>query len=211
VAGSRASWRDSVEPVRVTGFDLDMTLIDSRPGIRAVYEQLVVESGAAIDCDLVVSRLGPPVEWELSHWVPEREVTRWADRYRELYPDIALSRITTLPGAHAALEAARRVGRTILITAKNGPSAQLHVDHLGLGIDEVFGRAWRDGKATVLREQGATAYVGDHVHDMEAAQLAGVPGVGVATGPSAPEELTRAGAATVLTSLEAFPDWIAGT
>jgi phosphoglycolate phosphatase len=200
--------RYSVGPVHVTGFDLDMTLIDSRPGIRAVYDQLVVESGAAIDCDLVVSRLGPPVEWELAHWVPESDVMKWADRYRELYPQIALPLVSALPGAHAALEAAQRLGRTILITAKNGPSAQLHVDQLGLAIDQVFGRAWREGKSTVLREQGATAYVGDHIHDMEAAQLAGVPGIGVTTGPSSADDLQRAGAAAVLTSLEAFPDWL---
>ena len=34
------------------------------------------------------SRLGPPVEWELAHWLPDADVTRWADRYRELYPEI---------------------------------------------------------------------------------------------------------------------------
>ena len=124
-----------------TGFDLDMTLIDSRPGIKAVYEQIVIESSVPIDTDLVVSRLGPPLEWELAQWLPENDVARWADRYRELYASIALDLITVLPGAHAALEAARSRGRTILITAKNGPSAQLHVDRLGLGVDEVFGRA----------------------------------------------------------------------
>jgi phosphoglycolate phosphatase len=38
--------------------------------------------------------------------------------------------------------------------------------------------------------------------------LAGVPGVGVATGPSSADELRDAGASHVLTSLEAFPDWL---
>jgi phosphoglycolate phosphatase len=192
-----------------TGFDLDMTLIDSRPGIKAVYERLVVETGVAIDTDLVVSRLGPPVEWELAQWLPEAEVPRWADRYRELYPSIALELITVLPGAHEAIEAARSRGRTILITAKNGPSAQLHVDRLALGIDEVFGRAWREGKADVLRAQGATTYVGDHIHDMEAAVSAGAFGVGVTTGPCADRELVDAGAGTVLASLADFPAWLA--
>jgi phosphoglycolate phosphatase len=192
----------------VIGFDLDMTLIDSRPGIKAVYERLAVESGAAIDTDLVVSRLGPPVEWELAHWVPEDEVARWADRYRELYPEVAIPLVEALPGAHAAIEAANARGRTILITAKHAPSARLHVDRLGLPVTDVFGRAWREGKATVLREQGATAYVGDHVHDMEAAQLAGVPGIGVTTGPSSAAELSAAGATVVLSSLVEFPDWL---
>jgi phosphoglycolate phosphatase len=189
------------------GFDLDMTLIDSRPGIRAVYERLVVESGARIDVGLVVSRLGPPVEWELGQWLPDSEVMRWADRYRELYPEVALPLVEALPGAHAAVEAANTRGRTIVITAKHGPNARLHVDRLGLPVGDVFGQAWREGKADVLRQQGATAYVGDHVHDMEAAQLAGVPGIGVATGPSSADELRAAGAEVVLTSLETFPDW----
>lgn len=191
------------------GFDLDMTLIDSRPGIKAVYQQLVRESGVAIDTDLVVSRLGPPVEWELAQWMPEDDALRWADRYRELYPDIAPQLVQALPGARAALEAAGRLGRTILITAKHAPSARLHIDRLALPVDEVFGRAWRTGKATVLSEQGAATYVGDHVHDMEAAALADAHGVGVTTGPSSPDELRAAGASTVLGSLEDFPDWLA--
>lgn len=192
-----------------TGFDLDMTLIDSRPGVKAVYDQIVAESSVPIDTDLVVSRLGPPLEWELAQWMPEKDVPHWADRYRELYPSIALDLIALLPGAHAAVEAARSRGRTILITAKNGPSAQLHVDRLGLGIDEVFGRAWREGKADVLRAENASMYIGDHVHDVEAARSSGAFGVAVATGPCSADDLAAAGADHVLTTLEDFPDWLA--
>lgn len=193
-----------------TGFDLDMTLIDSRPGIKAVYEQLVVEASVHIDTDLVVSRLGPPVEWELAQWMPEADVPRWADRYRELYPSIALDLVTVLPGAHAAIDAARTRGRTIVITAKHGPNAVLHLDRLGITVDEVFGRAWREGKADVLRDQHAGMYIGDHVHDMDAARLSGAFGVGVTTGPCSADDLAGAGAGHVLTTLEAFPDWLAG-
>lgn len=185
-----------------------MTLIDSRPGIRAVYEQLVIESGAAIDIDLVVSRLGPPLEWELQHWLPAGDISRWADRYRELYPTIAMPLVEALPGAHDAIEAANRVGRTILLTAKHAPNARLHVERLGLPVGEVFGGSWREAKGVVLREQDATAYVGDHVHDMDAARIAGIPAVGVATGPCSTSELREAGAATVLTTLEDFPAWV---
>jgi phosphoglycolate phosphatase len=210
VTGSRASRADNVDRVTKTGFDLDMTLIDSRPGIKAVYEQLVIESGIAIDTDLVVSRLGPPLEWELSQWMPEDEAVAWGVRYRELYPDIALPLIEALPGAHEAVEAANGLGPTLLLTAKHAPNARLHVERLGLPITEIFGGAWREAKGDVLREQGATTYVGDHEHDMIAARLAGVHGVGVTTGPSSAEELRAAGADTVLTTLEDFPDWIAG-
>ena len=81
-----------------------------------------------------------------------------------------------MPGAHEAVEAANKVGRTLLLTAKHAPNARLHVDRLGLPVGEVFGGAWREAKAVVLREQGATTYVGDHVHDMDAAKFAGVVG-----------------------------------
>ena len=43
---------------------------------------------------------------------------------------------------------------------------------------------------------------------MEAAQLAGKPGVGVTTGPSSADELREAGATAVLASLEHFPAWL---
>ncbi|WP_370617953.1 HAD family hydrolase [Mumia sp. Pv 4-285] len=188
---------------RLIGFDLDMTLIDSRPGIRAVYDEISTRTGVEIDSSLVVSRLGPPVEVELAHWFAHDAVAAMADLYRSLYAGIAIERIAALPGAYDAIDAVReRGGRVAVITAKNAQDAAAHLDHLGLHADEVRGRAWRSGKADALRELGAQAYVGDHVHDMEAAALAGVPGVGVTTGPSSRTELQGAGAATVVDSLE---------
>ena len=35
------------------GFDLDMTLIDSRPGIAATYRALTAKTGVHVDADLV--------------------------------------------------------------------------------------------------------------------------------------------------------------
>ncbi|MDO9380546.1 MAG: HAD family hydrolase [Nocardioidaceae bacterium] len=193
----------------VVGFDLDMTLIDSRPGIGAVYHALAAETGVAIDVDLVTSRLGPPVESELAHWFPAADVPALADRYRALYPDLAVEATGTMPGAHAALEAVRaRGGRTVLVTAKNAPAAQRHLDHLGLVVDAVHGSLWRDGKAGALREEHATAYVGDHVHDVEAARGAGVTAVGVTTGPCSGMDLQAAGADVVLHSLLDLPDFL---
>ena len=48
-------------PALTVGFDLDMTLIDSRPGIRACYQALSERTGTYIDADLAVTRLGPPL------------------------------------------------------------------------------------------------------------------------------------------------------
>ena len=38
------------------GFDLDMTLVDSRPGIRASMDALAQETGVPIDVDVVIAR-----------------------------------------------------------------------------------------------------------------------------------------------------------
>lgn len=185
----------------VVGFDLDMTLIDSRPGIRATYAELSARTGADIDLDLVTSRLGPPLEHELAHWFPAERIPEVADLYRALYPEFAIARIETMPGATEALAAVRRAGgEPLVITAKNRTNAALHLEHLGLDA-EVVGDAWREGKADVLRERDAVAYVGDHVHDMEAARSAGVHGIGVPTGPCSAEELRAAGADRVVASL----------
>ena len=59
----------------IIGFDLDMTLVDSRPGILATYRALSARTGVPIDAELAVSRLGPPLEVEIGHWYPPEQVT----------------------------------------------------------------------------------------------------------------------------------------
>ncbi|MGJ9422473.1 HAD family hydrolase [Aeromicrobium sp. CF3.5] len=188
----------------VIGFDLDMTLIDSRPGVAATMRAISEQSGHAIDIDLATSRLGPPLEHELAHWMPKDQVDRWAQRYREIYPHTAVSRIEALPGARAAIDAVNRRGRSLIISAKNTSNVQLHVDHLDLAAGGVFGGHWCEAKADVLRAEGATMYVGDHPHDMVAARTAGIIGVGVATGGTSTADLLAAGADIALDSLVDF-------
>lgn len=196
-------------PVTVA-FDLDMTLIDSRPGIRATYELLARETGTYIDCDLVISRIGPPLTEELAHWFPADQVPRLADRYRQLYVEHGITPTLLMPGVREALDAvAARGGRTMVITAKHEPNARLHLDHLQVPVDVVVGDLWAEAKARAVREHEAAVLVGDHAGDMRGARSAGVLGVGVLTGPCAAEELRAAGADVVLDDLRAFPDWLA--
>ena len=195
---------------RTIGFDLDMTLIDSRPGIKAVYEELSRQTGVFIDADLAVSRLGPPLTWELQHWFPTETVPEMFTRYRAMYADIAVPKVIAMPGAAEALAAAREVGRAIVITAKNGPNAVQHLDHLGLPYDAVIGDAWREQKAEVLMHEDADTYVGDHVHDMDAARIADVTGIGVPSGPCSADELKAAGATHVVPDLASAVPLLAG-
>ena len=193
------------------GFDLDMTLVDSRPGIADTFRALTAQTGVYVDAEAAVARLGPPLRTEIAHWFPPEQVEAAVLAYRELYPAYAITPTVPLPGAAAAIDAVReRGGRVLVVTAKLGRLARLHLDHLGLVADEVAGDLFAEEKATALRQHGATHYVGDHVADMVAAGAAGVPGIGVATGPCTVEELRAAGAAVVLDDLTGFPGALAG-
>lgn len=192
------------------GFDLDMTLIDSRPGIKAAYEALSAETGVYVDADLAVSRLGPPLEEELAHWFPAAQIPAIGDRYRELYPQYAITPSPALPGAREALQAVRDAGgRTLVVTAKHEPNAKLHLEHLGLEPDAVVGWLWAEAKAEALREYGARVYVGDHLGDIRGARAAGALAVTVPTGPCDARALRAAGADVVLDAgLPDFPAWL---
>lgn len=192
------------------GFDLDMTLIDSRPGIHACYVALAERTGTYIDADLAVSRLGPPLVEEIAHWFPAERVAETADLYRSMYPAIAIAATPAMAGAREAIAAVRAAGgRAIVVTAKYEPSAKLHVEHLGLAPDAVIGDLWAEQKAVALREHGASVYVGDHLGDVRGARTAEALSVAVATGPCSVAELTEAGADVVLGDLTEFPDWLA--
>ncbi|MGW5335298.1 HAD family hydrolase [Streptomyces bauhiniae] len=191
------------------GFDLDMTLIDSRPGIRACYLALSERTGVYVDADLAVTRLGPPLAEELVNWFPAADVPAVADLYRAMYPEYAIAPTRALTGAREAIAAVRAAGgRTLVVTAKYEPNAKLHLAHLGIEPDVVVGDLWAEGKARALREHGAHVYVGDHTGDIRGARAAEALSVAVATGPCSEEELTEAGADVVLADLTAFPTWL---
>jgi phosphoglycolate phosphatase len=192
------------------GFDLDMTLIDSRPGIHACYTALAERTGTYIDADLAVTRLGPPLAEELAHWFPADEVAAVADVYRAMYPAIAIAATPAMTGAREAIAAVREAGgRAIVVTAKYEPNAKLHLAHLGMEPDAVIGDLWAEQKAEALREYGAGIYVGDHIGDVRGARTAGALAVAVATGPCDAAELREAGADAVLDDLTQFPAWLA--
>jgi uncharacterized protein len=198
----------------VVGFDLDMTLVDPRPGVVATYRALSAETGIAIDAELAASRLGPPLEVELAHWAPADRIRELVDRYRAHFVTLGVEGTTVLPGAVEALAAVRRNGgRVIVVTAKYEPLAWATLDRLGLVADQVIGGRWGPTKGEALREHAASVYVGDHTADVLAGVLAGAATVAVSTGavstgadPGA--ALADAGADIVLPDLTGFPEWL---
>ena len=188
------------------GFDLDMTLADTRAGIRAAWAGLATLTGVAIDPDVPAGRTGPPLEQEVAQWFPAAEVDAMVLAYREVYARVGITGAHLLPGAALAVAAVRDAGaRVVVVTAKKQEFAVRMLDHLGLAVDAVHGQVWAAGKGVALRAEGAGVYVGDHPDDVTGARAAGAVAVGVRTGPEVPQ-----GADVLLDDLTQFPDWYAG-
>jgi phosphoglycolate phosphatase-like HAD superfamily hydrolase len=193
----------------VVGFDLDMTLIDTGPGLAATLDALGAELGVVFPSEELAAALGPPLDQMLAPHLPASDLGPATDRFRAIYPDHAIRATPHLTGAPEALAAVRRHGgRILLVTGKFTSNAQLHVDHLGLDVDLVTGNVWGEGKADVLREEGATIYVGDHVHDVAGALAASAVSVSVLTGGSTRDDLVAAGTHVLLEDLTEFPAWL---
>jgi phosphoglycolate phosphatase len=202
----------AMHPALTVGFDLDMTLIDSRPGIKAAFEALSAATGVYVDADLAITRLGPPLADELAHWFPAEDIPAIAETYRnEIYPVHAIAGSPALPGARESIAAIHGVGgRAVVVTAKYKRNAERHLEHLDIAADAVVGDLWAEGKGAALIEHGATVYVGDHIGDVRGARTAGALSVAVATGPVGAAELRAAGADVVLADLTEFPEWFEG-
>lgn len=197
--------------VMLVGFDLDLTLADTRAGIGAVYTALAAETGVFIDVPLVTGRLGPPLETELAHWFPAARIPEMVRRFRGLYPELAIPATVLMSGAAEAVAAVRASGGEVMVvTAKNEPHARATLDFLGLEIDLLVGGLWSSAKGAALREHGAHTYVGDHTGDVDAARAAGAFSLAVATGGFTAADLLGYGADHVLEDLTSFPSWLDG-
>ena len=190
------------------GFDLDLTLIDSRPAIMAAWSAVSAELGVHIDLTEVDQRMGIKLEDEVTYWFPAGDHDLAADSYRRHYVQLAPQLTTLLPGATSAFDAVRQSGeRAVVITAKHPVSVEPSLKAVDLQPDEVFSHVHGPEKAAVLVQIRAAAYVGDTPADMNAAVTAGVHGIGVPTGSFGATELLAAGAGVVLGSLLEFPAW----
>jgi phosphoglycolate phosphatase len=188
------------------GFDLDMTLIDSKRAIMASFAGVAADTGVAIDPAGVDSRLGIKLEDELAHWFPPGEIDDAVRIYRAYYLRLMGPLTQLLPGAAEALAAVRAAGASaVVITAKLERTARLSLDGVGLSADGLYADVHGPQKAAVLIRIGAAVYVGDTPADMAAAVTGGAYPVGVATGSFTGAELRAAGAAAVLSSLTEFP------
>jgi phosphoglycolate phosphatase len=199
--------------VRVIGFDLDMTLVDSADAIldsvRAVADRWQVD----LDEEWMRSTIGLPLDVIFPEIVPDVPYDEALAVYRARYLSHGLAMQTLLPGARESLQAVTGDGfRVVVVSAKKDTHVQAVLDTVDLApfVSDVVGERFGDGKAAALLEHGAEVYVGDHVGDVLGALGAGAVAVGVATGPTAADDLAEAGAHVVLDDLTGFVPWWRG-
>ena len=188
-----------------------MTLIDGRPGIQAAWDEVSARTGVNIDSVAAVRQLGPPLAVEAERWFPPEQVPAVVELFRSIYAQTALVGTVALPGAAQALSAVREHGgRILVVTAKLARFAREQLTHFGLHVDLVAGEVFGVAKGEVLRSNGASIYVGDHVADIEASRAGACISVGVPTGSFSAEQLRSAGADVVVDNLVAFAEWLRG-
>jgi phosphoglycolate phosphatase len=192
------------------GFDLDLTLINSRPAIMAAWRAVADEFGVSIDLNEVDRRMGIRLEDEVAHWFPPARQTDAVASYRRHYVLVAPTLTFPLPGAADAIGAVRAAGeRAVVITAKQAVTVRPSLDAVGLDLDEVVPHVHGPEKAAALARLGAAVYVGDTPADMAAGRTGGAVPIGVPTGSFGRAELVAAGAQLVMDSLAEFPAWYA--
>jgi beta-phosphoglucomutase-like phosphatase (HAD superfamily) len=137
-------------------FDLDMTLVDSRPVSRRALERLVSEHGYDLDVGSLMVEYGLP----LSRWLP-------IDSVHTLFRSLQMQDVSStesMPGAVAAVGAVRSLGgRVVVITAASSAIALGMLHAVGLTADAVRADVWGAGKVGPLRDEKCWAFVGDHV------------------------------------------------
>ncbi|MBO1753625.1 HAD family hydrolase [Allobranchiibius sp. CTAmp26] len=186
----------------VVGFDLDMTLVDSRQGIVECMQQVLSARGVTARDEQLWPLIGAPLEANLGHFLPDEQVHGAADDYRSAYLRHAVRLTTALPGAGELVDLIHADGGRVLVVSAKAPAAVHAVlDQVGLRPDVVVGAVFAEDKAVPLRAHAARMYVGDHQGDMYAARAASAYAVGVTTGPHDEAMLREAGADAVVPDL----------
>lgn len=191
-------------------FDLDGTVVDSRPGILASCRAALRALGHSPDDLDIDGLIGPPLEEVLAVVLArfgDDRVGEAALAYREHYGRAGFRETAVYPGLVAALDGLRALdARLYIATSKRRVFAEKILDHLGL-IDRFAGVHGSEPDGTFDRkadlvahvldrhglEAGRCRMVGDRRHDAEGARANGVSTVGVLWGYGGRAELEAAG------------------
>lgn len=185
-------------------FDVDGTLIHSRPGIENSFAYAFAEMGLD-PTQIDLSRyLGPPLRWSFGqHFSDEADVERAVEIYRDRYARLGMHECSLFPGVRQLLERLRAAD-VRLATATSKPREVvlpiLEEQDILRYFDLVGGASMDksvDTKTAVIRQDltdpnfstGRVLMVGDRRDDMQGAADCGLPAAAVLYGYGSREEL----------------------
>ena len=204
-------------------FDLDGTLVDSRPGILASMRHALTLLGREVPSDETLSRfIGPPTHEAFRELLGSSDsefVSRTIDIYRQRYAKLGLFEASVFPGISQGLRTLHAADyRLFVVTSKPRVYASTIIDHFELRqyFSQVYGselNGERSNKgeliAHVLDSEGISAasawMIGDRLHDVLGAKQNGVRSAGALWGYGSAEELSEAGADTLF---QAMPELV---
>ncbi len=200
-------------PVAVL-FDLDGTLVDSRPGIVAALNATLRELGEPeLPEAALVPRIGPPIHdtWAELLRRPVDAVGDVVLAYRARYATTMLEGTRVYPGVARLLEGLRAEGHLMAVaTSKAQPMAVALLEHLGLdgffaairgpvppSTEEKPATVGRALEALGLATGAGAVLVGDRHHDVSGGHAHGLAVIGAGWGYGSREELHAAGAEAI--------------
>jgi phosphoglycolate phosphatase len=201
-----------VSPYRNVIFDLDGTLIDSRPGILAGIRHALAQLGHELPNNIPLDwAIGPPLEEVMARLLEpfgDDRINQAVSHYHDHYGGVGLFFARPYEGISKLLRGMRNAGQSLFVgTSKLAPFATTVLEHFGLAehFAAIYGTEL-DGRFSsktdlirhILNERRldprATVIIGDREHDVISAHANGVGVISVTYGYGTVAELRAAGA-----------------
>lgn len=200
-------------------FDFDGTIADTRRGVFDSIIYALTSYGYEVPDESVLnSFLGPPLyeSFQKTTGCTDEMAHTLTAKYRELYTDNAMYRLTLFEGVREMLEEMKAKGiKMAIASSKPEKFFSKLLKHLGITeyFDVVCGASLGDihntKQAIIARameelsaEKDKTLMVGDRVFDIDGAKQNGIKSAGVVFGFDYTEELENAGADFIVKTTE---------
>ena len=200
-------------------FDLDGTLTDSAPGIiHSVAYALDCMGNTTMDRNDLYKFIGPPLMDSFTRFCgyTEEQAAEGVLYYRSRFEKDGIFDNRVYPGIPELLQELKAVGKRLVVATSKPEAFALRVtDHFSLSqyFDVIAGSDLAEEHGTkaevmeqAIRRCGITdrtsvVMVGDRMHDIVGSKACGIRVIGVLYGYGSKEELERAGADQIVTSI----------
>lgn len=200
--------------------DLDGTLTDSMGGITKSIRHALKHFGIEVnDLNQLRKCVGPPLKESFMQYYDftEAQAEEGILVYRERFGTKGIYENAVYPGITSLLQCLNEAGKVVMVaTGKPEFYAKIIVEHFGLTPYFKFvGGSGMDGslshkdevirhvlESTAIRDVEQVVMVGDREHDILGAKRIGIDSIGVLYGYGDLDELTRAGADRIVSTVE---------